>query len=85
MSRFVRSIFFAKGGDYRRPDAERVSRKRTLGWFWRCFRVVAHCCHAISIATQDQTCLFNIAQEGQSSMLEMFEHGGELFRRQRQP
>jgi len=47
--------FFAKGRNYRRPDAERVPRKGTLGWFWRCFRIVAHYCHAITIATQDQS------------------------------
>ena len=46
MPRFVRGIFSAKRGNYRRPDAERVSRKATLGWFWRCFRVVTHYCHA---------------------------------------
>jgi hypothetical protein len=42
MSGFVCGIFSAKGRDYRRPDAERVSREGTLGWFWRCFRVVAY-------------------------------------------
>lgn len=54
MSRFVRGIFSAKGGDHRRKDAERISWNGTLGWFWRCFRVVTHYCHAITIATQDQ-------------------------------
>jgi len=62
MSRFVRSVFSLKGRDYRRSDAERVSREGTLGWFCRCSRVVAHYRHAITIATQDQ--LGNIAQEG---------------------
>jgi hypothetical protein len=46
MSGFVCGIFSAKGRDYRGPDAERVSREGTLGWFWRwlwrCFRVVAY-------------------------------------------
>jgi hypothetical protein len=55
MSRFVRGIFFAKGGDYRRPDAERVSREGTLGWVWPRLRVVAHYCHAITVATLDQS------------------------------
>jgi len=64
MSRFVRGIFSTKGGDYRRPDAERVSREGTLGWFWRRLRVVAHYCHAITIATLGSVWLLNIAQEG---------------------
>ena len=69
MSRFVCGIFSAKGRDYRRPDAERVSRKGTLGWFWRCFRVVAHYCHAITIATQDQPGCSILLKKAQSSLM----------------
>jgi hypothetical protein len=54
MSCFVGGIFSAKGRDHRREDAEWVSRKGTLGWFWQCFRVVTHYCHPITIAAQDQ-------------------------------
>src|SRR6266478_4792136 len=67
MSRFVRSVFSLKGRDYRRSDAERVSREGTLGWFCRRSRVVAHYRHAITIATQDQ--LGNVAQEGSDERL----------------
>jgi hypothetical protein len=63
MSRFVGGIFSAKGRDHRREDAQRVSRKGTLSWFWQCFRVVTHNCHAITIAAQDQPWLHNIAQQ----------------------
>jgi hypothetical protein len=64
MSRFVRGIFSATRGDDGRPDAKRVSRKGALGWFWRCSRVVAHYCHAITIANAGLVWLLNIAQEG---------------------
>lgn len=63
MSRCVRGIFFAKGGDGRRPDTQRVSGEGTLSWFWRCFRVVTYDCHAITVATQARSGLLNIAQE----------------------
>jgi len=69
MSRFVCGIFSAKGRDYRRPDAERVSREGTLGWFWRCFRVVAHYCHAITIATQDQPGCSILLKKAQSRLM----------------
>lgn len=69
MSRFVGGIFFAKGGDYRRPDAERVSREGTLGWFWRRLRVVAHYCHAITIATLDQSGCSILLKKASSSLM----------------
>jgi hypothetical protein len=69
MSRFVRGIFFAKGRDYRRPDAERVSREGTLGWFWRRFRVVAHYCHAITIPTLDQSGCSILLKKASSSLM----------------
>ena len=69
MSCFVRGIFSAKGRDYRRPDAERVSRKGTLGWWWRCFRIVTHYCHAITIATQDQSGCSILLKKAQSSLM----------------
>ena len=69
MSRFVRGIFSAKGRDHRREDAERISRKGTLGWFWRCFRVVTHYCHAFTIATQDQLVCSILLKKAQSSLM----------------
>ena len=64
MSCFVRGIFSAKGRDHRREDAERVSRKGTLGWLWRCFRIVTHYYHAIHYRHAGSAWLLNIAQEG---------------------
>ena len=69
VSRFVRGIFFAKGGDYRRPNAERVSREGTLGWVWRRLRVVAHYCHAITIATLDQSGCSILLKKASSSLM----------------
>ena len=47
MSRCVRRILFAEGGDDRRPGPKRVSREGTLGWFWRRLWVMAHYGHAL--------------------------------------
>jgi hypothetical protein len=69
MSRFVRGIFSAKGRGHRREDAEWVSRKGTLGWFWQCFRVVTHYCHAITLATQGQRGCSILLKEAQSSLM----------------
>jgi hypothetical protein len=69
MSCFVRGIFSAKGRDHRREDAERVSRKGTLGWLWRCFRIVTHYCHAITIGTQDQHGCSLLLKKAQSSLM----------------
>jgi len=69
MSRFVRGIFSAKGRDHRREDAEGISRKGTLGWFWRCFRIVTHYCHEITVATQDQRVCSILLKKAQSSLM----------------
>ena len=69
MSCFVRRIFSAKGRDHRREDAERVSRKGTLGRFRRCFRIVTHYCHAMTIATQDQHGCSILLKKAQSSLM----------------
>jgi hypothetical protein len=58
----VGGIFSAERGEDGRPDAEWVSRKGALGGVGRRFRVVTNGCHVTSVATEDQACLFNIAQ-----------------------